>query len=180
MVHGTSTRGTRGTWDIHSLAFEVAHMVSSAIGELETVFKRLTKNDKANFKFTKRHDRIKGERVPWFCLIGAIANGGVSESGEQTEHETIKIGSLCKYMPLKSGYFYAYANDAWNFYENNWGSVTLRGVHERGLHGTSTFRESSEAPITEPFQFDGILSWICFKSKLQTRQSLPLLKTVIG
>ena len=41
------------------------------------------------------------------------------------EH-TFKIGDLCKYIPKKSGYFYAYANDAWNFYENNRGSVTLK------------------------------------------------------
>ena len=106
---------------------ELGHLIGSAFGELETLFKKAVNNRDADFKFTKRHDRLEGERVPWFCLIGAIANGGRSNhNGAPSEHETFKIGAAREYDVQKPGYFYAYANDAWNCYENNRGSVTLK------------------------------------------------------
>jgi hypothetical protein len=37
----------------------------------------------------------------------------------------ISIGTGCEYKPKRSGYLYAYANDAWSFYSNNRGSVQL-------------------------------------------------------
>lgn len=40
--------------------------------------------------------------------------------------ETFKIGKACSYVPKRSGYLYAYANDAWNCYGNNHGHVALR------------------------------------------------------
>ena len=46
--------------------------------------------------------------------------------GEPEPHETFKIGSKRSYAPKASGYLYAYANDAWNFYTNNRGSVILK------------------------------------------------------
>jgi hypothetical protein len=49
----------------------------------------------------------------------------VTSNGKPGEHETFRIGSARTYKPIQSGYFYAYANDAWNFYENNRGGVTL-------------------------------------------------------
>ena len=65
--------------------------------------------------------------MPWFVLVGSIANGGNPEKdGTPAPHETFEIGKKCRYTPEKSGYFYAYANDAWNFYDNNRGSVTLK------------------------------------------------------
>lgn len=118
--------GPEGTNDGKFQPSEVAHLIGSAIGELETLFKKATGNRDANFRFSKRHDRLKGERVPWFCLVGAIANGGrADERGLPGTHETFKIGAECSYTPERSGYFYAYANDAWNFYENNRGSIAL-------------------------------------------------------
>ncbi len=117
--------GPDGTNDGNFQPAEALHLISTAIGELETVFKKLTGNNAADFKFSKRHDRLRGERTPWFCLIGAIANGGCKETGEPGRHETFMIGTQCEYTPQESGYFHAYANDAWNFYENNRGSVTL-------------------------------------------------------
>ncbi|HEX6993248.1 MAG TPA: DUF2235 domain-containing protein [Gammaproteobacteria bacterium] len=119
--------GPDGTNDGDFQPAEIGHLLATALGEIETRFKKITGNDQANFRFTKRHDRIDGERVPWFCLIGAIANaGGVDDKGKPGEHETFKIGSGCEHTVRQEGYFYAYANDAWNFYENNRGSVKLK------------------------------------------------------
>jgi hypothetical protein len=49
----------------------------------------------------------------------------VDEQGKPGMHETFRIGSGASCKPQKFGYLYACANDAWNFYENNRGSVTL-------------------------------------------------------
>jgi hypothetical protein len=118
--------GPDGTNDGDFQPAEIAHMIGSALGELENLFRKATDNKEANLKFTKRNERLEGQRVPWFCLIGAIANGGgVTSSGMPGEHETFRIGSSKTYKPAQSGYFYAYANDAWNFYENNRGNVML-------------------------------------------------------
>ncbi len=118
--------GPGGTNDGDFQPAELAHMIGSALGELETLFRKMTRNDQANFRFTKRHERLGGKRVPWFCLVGAIANAdGVDNRGEPHPHETFRIGAGTSYTPEASGYFYAYANDAWNFYENNRGSVML-------------------------------------------------------
>jgi len=122
----TVTCGPDGTNDGDFHPSELAHLAASALGELESLFKKVTKNQEANFKFTKRHDRLEGDRVPWFCLVGAIANGGgATSNGKPAEHDTFRIGSARSYKPVQFGYFYAYGNDAWNFYENNRGSVTL-------------------------------------------------------
>ena len=40
-------------------------------------------------------------------------------------HETFPIGDGTTYTPKRSGYLYAYANDAWAAYGNNRGSVRL-------------------------------------------------------
>ena len=92
-----------------------------ALGKLETWYGKLFNNSNANFYFTRRH-----ENHPWFSLIGAIANSdGVDAKGILLKPETFLIGHGCTYTPKRSGYFYAYANDAWNCYENNKGHVAL-------------------------------------------------------
>ena len=64
----------------------------------------------------------------WFSLIGVIANGfGVNEvKKEINEHETFLIGDDTTKPIGTGGYLYCYANDAWKFYFNNKGSLTLR------------------------------------------------------
>jgi len=110
-----------GTDDGHFQFAELAQMAGSVLGQVENLFKKLTNNKAADFRFTKRH-----EDYPWFSLIGAIANGrGVDSNGHLIPHETFLIGKGKEYTPLKSGYFYAYANDAWNCYGNNRGRVRL-------------------------------------------------------
>lgn len=64
----------------------------------------------------------------WFSLIGVIANGiGVDQAKKEiNEHETFLIGDENTRDIKSGGYLYCYANDAWRFYFNNKGSVTLR------------------------------------------------------
>jgi hypothetical protein len=96
---------------------EIAYLVGDALGKAEEWFKRVTQNNEADFRFTRRH-----EDMPWFCLVGAIANGGGVDAKDHLQpHEAFAIDTGCTYVPLKSGYFYAYANDAWNAYRNNRG-----------------------------------------------------------
>ncbi|MDS4028874.1 MAG: DUF2235 domain-containing protein [Candidatus Contendobacter sp.] len=113
--------GSAGTDDGNFQFGEVAQMAGTLLGKIEEGFKKLFGNKSADFRFTRRH-----ENMPWFSLVGAIANGGgVDARGHTEPHETFLIGSGCTYTPHKSGYFYAYANDAWNCYGNNRGRVKL-------------------------------------------------------
>ncbi|MFK0088559.1 DUF2235 domain-containing protein [Pseudomonas sp. NPDC090755] len=113
--------GPEGTEDGNFQPAEVAHLVASAFGKLETLYGKLFKNPDVNFNYTRRH-----EQHPWFCLMGAIANGdGVDAKGYLVKPEAFKIGKGCAYTPKRSGYLYAYANDAWNCYGNNRGHVAL-------------------------------------------------------
>ena len=113
--------GPGGTSDGRFQMAEIAHMAGALWGKIEGAFKWATHNDSADFKGTKRV-----EKAPWFCLMGAIANSGnPDEDGTPAPAEIIKIGTGCKYTPLKSGYLYCFANDAWSFYDNNRGSVVL-------------------------------------------------------
>lgn len=99
---------------------EIGHLVGSLIGSAETLFKRATGSKEADFWFTRRH-----ENMPWFALVGVVANGKLDAKGAVT-HDPFLIGDgLPKQAIDEPGYFYAYANDAWNFYGNNRGSVSL-------------------------------------------------------
>jgi hypothetical protein len=113
--------GPAGTSDGHFQFAELAQAAGSLLGQAEEWFKKLAGNKTADFRFTKRH-----EDMPWFSLVGAIANGGgVDENGHLEPHESFLIGNRCTHTPRKSGYLYAYANDAWNAYGNNRGRVEL-------------------------------------------------------
>lgn len=113
--------GPAGTDDGNFQVGELVQIVGSALGVAETWFRKLTGNRDADFRGTKRH-----EEADWFCLMGCIANGGgVNSKLRVAPHETFVIGAGCSYKPKQSGYFYAYANDAWGFYGNNRGKVTL-------------------------------------------------------
>ncbi len=114
--------GPEGTNDGNFQPAEVVQLVASAFGQVESWYGKLFNNRDASFRYTKRH-----EQYPWFCLMGAIANGdGVDAQGYLIKPETFKIGEGRTYTPKRSGYLYAYANDAWNCYGNNRGHVALR------------------------------------------------------
>ena len=105
---------------------ELAHVFGTLLGKIEDQYKKLTGNKNTDYYFTRRQ-----ESMPWFCLVGIIANGKTIENADQTQkmyfepHEAFQIGSGTAYTPKQSGYFYAYANDAWNCYSNNRGRVNL-------------------------------------------------------
>ena len=112
--------GPAGSSDGHFQVGELAYAFGDMLGLVKRTFRQLTGNENADLKFTRRH-----ENMDWFCLTGAIANGiGVVRSSAEP-HEYFAIGDGCTYTPKKSGYLYAYANDAWNCYANNKGSVEL-------------------------------------------------------
>jgi len=107
---------------------ETVHLVASIAGEAENLFKRLTGNQSADFWGTRRI-----ESIPWFALTGALANDGPgngpanpANDGSPHAHQYFLIGDGPVSLPVgKPGYLYAFANDAWAFYHNNHGCVTL-------------------------------------------------------
>jgi hypothetical protein len=114
--------GPEGTADGHFQLAELAHVAGRGLGHLERWFKKLSGNRSADFRFTRRH-----EDCPWFSLVGAVANGGGHDAkGHRVPHEHFLIGGgRLKWKPSRSGYLFAYANDAWNCYGNNRGRVRL-------------------------------------------------------
>lgn len=120
--------GPEGTRDGKFTPGELAHLAGSLWGKVEDAVNALRDKPGGNFAFTKRH-----EDLPWFCLVAAIANDGPengvnpSPDGSAYPHQTSLVGrgTEITVKPTEEGYLYAYANDAWNFYENNRGSVTL-------------------------------------------------------
>jgi uncharacterized protein (DUF2235 family) len=100
---------------------EIAQLAGSAVGEMETLFRSKTGNEQADFLWTKRE-----ENFDWFALIGVIANGsGADLAGNPIPHQTFMIGSAARVKPTIGGYLYCFANDAWQAYDNNKGSVSL-------------------------------------------------------
>jgi hypothetical protein len=100
---------------------EIAQTAGSALGQAEKLYQKLSHNTQADFWWTKRV-----EAYNWFALVGVIANGfGTDADGNPTPHETFLIGKGASYVPKVSGYLYCFANDAWQTYGNNRGSVSL-------------------------------------------------------
>ena len=98
-----------------------AHILGTTLGYLEKLFRIISRNNHVNFPFTRRH-----EEWPWFGLVGAVANAdGPPVDGTPAWQKTFFIGTEYTLTVDAPGYFYAYANDAWGFYFNNGGSLTL-------------------------------------------------------
>ena len=100
---------------------EIAHLAGKFMGLLERGYQSLTGRENADFWASRRF-----EHADWFELVGAIADGG--NPGRDGTHDmltTFAIGKGCEYTPKKSGYLYCFANDAWGFYDNNRGFVTV-------------------------------------------------------
>jgi hypothetical protein len=113
--------GPAGASDDRFHKGEVAHAVASIWGKLEGLVRKATGNDVADFWGTKRV-----EDAPWLALVGVVAAGGEpGADGTPAKPDTFVIGQGLRRRIPRAGYFYAFANDAWNFYENNRGSVHL-------------------------------------------------------
>lgn len=113
--------GPGGTADGNFQAGEILHVLASGWGKVEDFYKRFTENELADFRFTRRE-----EAMPWFSLVGVVANGRAHEKTEKpVAHQSFLIGTGCTLAPDADGYLYAFANDAWQMYGNNRGSVQL-------------------------------------------------------
>lgn len=106
---------------------DVVRFGGSLFGKIEKLFDKT--NASTDFYGTKRV-----EDADWFSMIGAIANDSgvadpVNNDGSPTPHEYICLplyGTKASAFRVRcSGYFYAFPNDAWHFYENNKGSIRL-------------------------------------------------------
>jgi hypothetical protein len=117
-----------GTKDGSFQIGEVVHFASSLFGGLETLTKKLTKNQQIDFWWTRRE-----EHMDWFALVGLVANDvpppAKSQAAQKTiqrlPHEVFLIGTGASFTPKAGGYLYCFANDAWQAYGNNKGSVQL-------------------------------------------------------
>ena len=98
---------------------DMVRSASSLLGQAETIFKKITGRE-ADFWYSRRV-----EDAPWFALIGFIANGVGEDAKEPASGETFVIGKEATYTPKLGGYLYCFANDAWQTYSNNRGSVAL-------------------------------------------------------
>lgn len=98
---------------------DIARLSASALGMLEKGVNAAT-HGHSDFFLTRR-----SESAPWLALIGYVANGIQADSVDGPPGEIFAIGGGCEFKPAADGYLYAYANDAWQAYANNHGSVSL-------------------------------------------------------
>lgn len=121
-VDGSIKCGPGGTNDGKFHLAELAQMAGSVLGKVEEAFRSLAKNKSADFQGTRRE-----EKMPWFSLVGMVANGGnPGKDSTPAPSDTFLIGdALDTYKVEQSGYLFCFANDAWHFYDNNRGSVVL-------------------------------------------------------
>lgn len=103
---------------------KLAHIFGTMIGVVERGFRRMTGNKSADFWLTRRNSN-----APWFSLVGVIANNsgirGPNPDGSAPPHQEFEIGTGVDLTVENPGWLFAYANDAWDFYGNNSGSVSL-------------------------------------------------------
>ncbi|MEJ2375869.1 MAG: hypothetical protein P8Y53_06600 [Pseudolabrys sp.] len=92
---------------------------ASLLGEAETLFKN-TIDREADFWFTRRD-----EQASWFVLIGFVASDVGEDAKTLASGEIFLIGESKKVTLKLGGYLYCFANDAWQTYGNNRGSVQL-------------------------------------------------------
>lgn len=104
--------------------FQIGHIAQTfgeMLGKLENQYKDWTHKTGSDWWGTKRL-----ENADWLQLVGMVANqANADASGTPTEGELILLGSKAHHTPKTGGYLYAFANDAWKFYDNNRGAVSL-------------------------------------------------------
>jgi uncharacterized protein (DUF2235 family) len=111
--------GTTGLRRFNPLV-ERARLLGTLLCQGQKLFRLVTRNKLATFIGARRE-----EDLPWMSLVGVVANDAMDVDGEHTTHERIAIGAGTACQVTKSGYLYAFANDAWGFYGNNQGSIRL-------------------------------------------------------
>lgn len=104
----------------------LAYSLGSLLGKFEQLYQWLTGKQGADWGGTRRV-----ESAPWFSLVGMVANQADADgSGTPPLGQMLPIGAAFPrdgkpFSPEHSGYLYCFANDAWSFYGNNRGSVSL-------------------------------------------------------
>jgi hypothetical protein len=111
--------GPDGTRDGRFQPAEVFHLMGSIAGWGQERFRQLSGNEAATFFGTPRAD------APWMALIAVVAAAELDANGAQKPYRPLVIGQASKQQVDQPGYLYAYANDAWDLYANNKGSVTM-------------------------------------------------------
>ncbi|MFC0864373.1 DUF2235 domain-containing protein [Sphaerimonospora cavernae] len=111
--------GTTGLRRFNPLV-EKGRLVGTLLGRGEKLFRLVTRNRVADFVGARRE-----EDMPWMSLVAVVANDAMSVGGTTRAHERIAVGAGTRHRVARSGYLYAFANDAWGCYGNNQGSVRL-------------------------------------------------------
>ena len=147
---GDVPSGPEGAGDGTFRLGKLAHRVGDLFGALETWWKSGPGREGADFIFSKRV-----EQADWLELIGAIADGGNPRpDGTHDRAHSFRIGAgPCEITPERGGYLYCFANDAWGFYGNNRGyvTVTVREVGaERGSSAQAGLRPLAAAMPPPP------------------------------
>ena len=107
---------------------KIGHMVGDVAEWAEGRYKSATGKKRADFIGSKRF-----AHADWFALIGAIADGGNPQvDGTHDRLTSFVVGDGCPCTPARSGYLYCFANDAWGFYGNNRGFVTVTVTEKSG------------------------------------------------
>lgn len=120
-IDGSIACGPDGAADGRLDLGKAFHLVGTALGKLEKVYKGLTGNPQADFVLTRRE-----EEIDWFALVGMVANGWKPpDSPRDRPNQIFRIGSGTTFTPALGGYLYCFANDAWQTYDNNRGSIRL-------------------------------------------------------
>jgi hypothetical protein len=122
-----------GEWVDHGVTFsaagdeapgfhlhDVSRFASAVLGDLESLYKSLAKQQNVDFWWTRRV-----ETEPWLALMGFVASDLGANDQTLPLGETFEIGEATTFSPRSGGYLYCFANDAWQTYNNNRGSVSL-------------------------------------------------------
>jgi hypothetical protein len=112
--------GPDGTRDGKFHPSEVFQLMGSLTGWTQERFRDVSGNDAATF-----FGAARVSSVPWMALIGVVAARDIDDNGAQQPYQPFVIGQKRQQGVPQPGYLYAFANDAWSFYDNNRGSVTL-------------------------------------------------------
>jgi uncharacterized protein (DUF2235 family) len=86
-------------------------LTGTVAGGVTALFRRATGNPDATFLGSRRE-----LGAAWMSLVLEVASGA---------HERIAVGTGTRVRVAEGGYLYAFANDAWERYDNNQGSVRL-------------------------------------------------------
>ncbi|NMH60547.1 DUF2235 domain-containing protein [Alteromonas ponticola] len=118
---GNVSTGPKGADDGNFQIGEIAHLAGNLMGYVEQGWKFLSKKEMADFWGSKRV-----ETAEWFSLMGAVSfQGNPKRDGTHQPLDMYIIGEHAKIKVKNSGYLYCFANDAWGFYHNNRGYVSV-------------------------------------------------------